>query len=245
MKSRAGRTFLAALGAGAATAGAMGASAVASPGTAGQPQAQSAVATLSIVPSRRTVVLGGTVRISGRLTGVARPAGQRVELISDEYPYGNPGLAASGVTRANGTYSFLVRPARNTRYFAQASGDRTLVRTILVPPRNSLGAYQRPGGRLYLLAVMRGTAPLMPSATTLYWYWRATGTRVFRRLGSSPITGPAGSSMRSSLTVRDPRRPGTSAQFFYCAKRSFLLGHGPLVVDTRCGAPTLPLSFAF
>ena len=70
--------------------------------------------TLSAAPT--LVKFGNSVVLSGQVTGAGN-TGVKVDLQSDEFPFGEfKNAGASGVTDANGNYSFTVKPVRLTRY---------------------------------------------------------------------------------------------------------------------------------
>lgn len=218
----------AALAAGAATAAAGPAEA--------QPQAHQSAAALSL-GAKRDIQLGQAVRLSGRLTGVARRAGQRVELLADQHPYGDGyALAAAGTISATGTYGFTVRPQRNTRYRAQASGATTLVRTVFVTPRLGLGIYNRPGRRVELRAVVVGTPPLITGDNTVYFYFKASGSRIYHRVAVREITGPFGNVLRAVALI--PAPSASRGTFLYCSKDPFIIGMGRPFLFRACGQLT-------
>jgi hypothetical protein len=85
-----------------------------------------------------------------------------------------------------------------------------------------------------LRAAITGTPPIVLGNRTLYWYFRARGAPLWRRVAVSQLQGPFGNVVRSTAVAREPGRPGT---FLYCVKRLFILGMGPVLgLHRNCGA---------
>lgn len=223
------RCAVLALAAGATMAFGQGAQAQSTTG----PQARQAAPALSLGTVRDTV-LGRTVRVSGRLTGVAQRAGQQVALVADDNPYGTYTPVATATTNAAGAYSFTVRPVRNTRFRASAAGATSSVRTVFVVPRLGLGIYGRPGGRVEIRAVITGTPPIASGDRTTYFYFRPFGSTLFRRIAVRELAGPFGNVLRAVALVRKPSSNGAGT-YLYCSKDPFIIGMGRPFFQRGCG----------
>ncbi len=93
---------------------------------------------ITIAAAPNPVVFGRAIALSGRLSG-NNHAGQTVSLQSDPYPYDRFAAAASAVTGSNGDVSFQQKPQVNTRYKLRQGPTESIVVTVLVRYRVSLG----------------------------------------------------------------------------------------------------------
>jgi hypothetical protein len=92
---------------------------------------------LSINASASLVKFGSPVTLSGKLSG-PNPNGRNVTVEEDPFPVGDFTDLASVVTNAQGEWSFLHRPAVNTRYRARQGGNESQIETVNVRPAISL-----------------------------------------------------------------------------------------------------------
>jgi hypothetical protein len=132
-----------------------------SPPSAGA-QALSARAAPSQVQS------GGTAVISGIAQG--EPAGTTVELYASPYPYRSSLLFASAPSAADGTFSFRVRPDRNTRYQVELAGsseETTLDVSVL--PHTTITVRVLPLGRAGVTIVVFHPGDLLWGGATAHW----------------------------------------------------------------------------
>ena len=74
---------------------------------------------LTIGASPTSVKSGGSVTLSGKLTG-SNVSGRTVRIRSDEFPIGSFSNVGSATTNATGDWSFVVKPTQNTRYTANS-----------------------------------------------------------------------------------------------------------------------------
>ena len=74
---------------------------------------------LTIAAKPTTVVYGGSVSITGKLTG-SNSAGETVTLFDDPYPFSNFTPLDTTTTATDGTYKFTEKPTVNTKYRATA-----------------------------------------------------------------------------------------------------------------------------
>jgi hypothetical protein len=74
---------------------------------------------LSIAAKPARVVYGGTVAITGKLTG-SDNAGETINLNEDPFPFGTFTKLATTQTSAAGSYGFFVTPTVNTKYQTDA-----------------------------------------------------------------------------------------------------------------------------
>lgn len=81
--------------------------------------ATASAARLTIRSDQAGVTFGGSVQISGALSGTGNVGGQEVELVELPYPYKRERHAGVATTNAAGNYQFRIRPEYNTRYFVR------------------------------------------------------------------------------------------------------------------------------
>jgi hypothetical protein len=81
--------------------------------------AKPAPATLSIAAAPTAVKSGGSVTLSGKLTG-ANVGGRTVRIRADEFPVSAFSAVGTTTTSATGDWSFVVKPSQTTRYTANA-----------------------------------------------------------------------------------------------------------------------------
>jgi hypothetical protein len=141
----------------------------------------SAAPTLTAGAGRPEIRFGQSTAIAGSLRdgGLPQPA-QPVELQSDPYPFRAFKHEASGVTDANGSYSFTVAPDRNTRYRVVASGAAANLR-VLVDERVQARTKPLPLGRVRVTVRSRHPADLHWGGRHADWYV-AQGRRRFARV---------------------------------------------------------------
>ena len=74
---------------------------------------------LTIGASPTSVKSGGSVTLSGKLTG-SNVSGRTVRIRSDEFHIGSFSNVGSATTNATGDWSFVAKPTQNTRYTANS-----------------------------------------------------------------------------------------------------------------------------
>jgi hypothetical protein len=79
--------------------------------------AKPAPGTLSIAAAPTAVKSGGSVTLSGKLTG-SNVGGRTVRIRADEFPVSSFSNVGTTTTNATGDWSFVVKPSQNTRYTA-------------------------------------------------------------------------------------------------------------------------------
>ncbi len=79
--------------------------------------AKPAPGALTIAASPTAVKSGGSVTLSGKLTG-SNVGGRTVRIRSDEFPVSSFSNVGTTTTNATGDWSFVVKPSQNTRYRA-------------------------------------------------------------------------------------------------------------------------------
>jgi hypothetical protein len=92
---------------------------------------------LSISANPAAVKVGGSVTLSGKLTG-SNVAGRNVRVEQDPYPLGGFDTAGSATTNAAGDWSLVVKPTANTRYRAGAGKADSPTLDVMVRPSVTL-----------------------------------------------------------------------------------------------------------
>ena len=92
---------------------------------------------LQISPNSAEVKFGGTVTLSGKLTG-QNNSGRTVTIERDPFPFGTFETAGTAQTNASGDWSFAVTPTVNTRYRARSEGAESRTVDVNVRPAISL-----------------------------------------------------------------------------------------------------------
>jgi hypothetical protein len=100
-------------------------------------QAQQAPDTLSIAADQSSVKFGGSITLSGKLTG-SNVAGRNVRVQADEFPLDSFSNAGNATTNATGDWSLVVKPNANTRYRARVGNLDSANLDVTVLPKVSL-----------------------------------------------------------------------------------------------------------
>jgi hypothetical protein len=109
-------------------------------------QAQPAPDTLSIAAAPGTVKFGGSITLSGKLTG-SNVDGRNVRVQADELPLDSFSNEGNATTNATGDWSLVVKPNANTRYRARVGNLDSAGVDITVMPRVSLRLSDRTPAR--------------------------------------------------------------------------------------------------
>jgi hypothetical protein len=106
------------------------------------PASAPAQGNLTISASKKTVKFGGSVILSGKLTGPQND-GKNVQLREDPFPFADFDNAGNTTTNSAGDYSFIRTPGVNTRYQTRQGGDESKIVTVEVSPAISLRVSDR------------------------------------------------------------------------------------------------------
>jgi hypothetical protein len=97
---------------------------------------------LTIGPNAAEVKFGGTVSLSGKLTG-QNNSGRDVTVERDPFPYATFEPAGTTQTNASGEWSFADKPSVNTRYRASSAPAESKTVQVNVRPAISLSLSDR------------------------------------------------------------------------------------------------------
>jgi hypothetical protein len=97
---------------------------------------------IQIAPNNAEVKFGGTVSLSGKLTG-QNNSGRNVDVERDPFPFGTFETAGTVQTNASGDWSFADKPTVNTRYRARSADAESKTVDVNVRPAISFGLSDR------------------------------------------------------------------------------------------------------
>lgn len=92
---------------------------------------------LTIGPNTAEIKFGGTVTLSGKLTG-QNNSGRNVTVEKDPFPFGTFETAGTTQTNASGDWSFADKPTVNTHYRARSAESESRTVDVNVRPAISL-----------------------------------------------------------------------------------------------------------
>jgi hypothetical protein len=156
---------------------------------------------ITIAASAKTIKFGGSVTLSGKLTG-SNNASRPVTIEADPFPVDTFTNAGSVTTNATGDWTFAHKPAANTRYRARSGSAESQNQDVMVRPAIRLrlsdrtprvGQRVRFSGRL--CPEHDGTSIAIQRRFGQTW-------RTLRRAVLKDITGSTCSSFARRLRVR-------------------------------------------
>lgn len=106
--------------------------------------------TLTISATATSIRFGGTVTLSGKLTG-SKSDGKTVAVRQDPFPIDGFTTAGNATTNATGDWSLAQKPTANTRYQARSGSTESPALDVMVRPAISLKLSDRtprPGQRV-------------------------------------------------------------------------------------------------
>lgn len=137
------------------------------------------------------VTLGGSVTVSGHLSGEpAESAGRALQLEAEPYPFRAFAVIARTQSAADGSFTFAPdRPELNSRLRVLAAGSPGVLSpalTVTVDPQVRIQARSLGPGRedLSIRIVHTGTAP--SGSTSVFWYLAGRGSPVFKLAKETP-----------------------------------------------------------
>ena len=204
------------------------------PGTNGLPAAGGA---LTLEANHTDIAYGQVVTLRGR----AAP-GTQIQLVSDAFPFDRFTPRKSTVAAADGSFSFRVRPDRNTSFKAIAGSAES---AAVVVYADALVAFARKlsrgGRRLSVGVAAKGPRDLPLGGRVVHFYYRKRGARQFRHVAAARFrrVKPGVFATGARWRVRGYSRRD---RVIACTKEKTPDAWGrPTAIDRVCGAKRLRL----
>jgi hypothetical protein len=166
--------------------------------------AQPAPDTLSIAAAPGTVKFGGSITLSGKLTG-SNVEGRNVRVQADAFPLDSFSNEGNATTNATGDWSLVVRPNANTRYRARVGNLDSAGVDITVMPRVSLRLSDRTPARGQRV---RFSGRVCPEHDTVEIALQRRSSTGWRTIASPALADIPNVECSSYSVVKRPRRNG-------------------------------------
>jgi hypothetical protein len=159
-------------------------------------------ATLSISASAAAVKTGGSITLSGKLTG-SNVAGRNVRVEQDSFPLGGGfDNAGSATTNAAGDWSLAVKPTANTRYRAGVGKTDSPTLDVMVRPSVTLKLSDRTPRRGQKVRFFGQVCPEHDTVAIVLQRRTKSGWRTVAGPVLADVPGAACSSFSRRLRVR-------------------------------------------
>lgn len=178
---------------------------------------------------------GHSTTIGGRLVDATAPAGGRsVVLQASPYPYRTYRLLSTTTTAPDGTYSFRVRPDRNSRFrVTAAASSQTVVATlqVVVDAREHASLRYLPLGRVRVSISLLHPTDLRWGGRIVYWFETPGRSRIARLVARTRTR-----ERRAGLTILQATFAVPAGLFRYraCFNVAGEQALGPLDAHRRC-----------
>ena len=167
-------------------------------------KAQPTPDTLSIAAAPGTVKFGGSITLSGKLTG-SNVDGRNVRVQADEFPVDSFSNEGNATTNATGDWTLVVKPNANTRYRARVGNLESANVDVVVMPKVSLRLSDRTPARGQRVKFSGRVCPEHDTVTIALQRRSSTGWKTI----SSPVLADIPNVACSSYSVtRRVRRNG-------------------------------------
>jgi hypothetical protein len=172
------------------------------------------------IRAKRVINFGQTTKVTGRLAGVADPAGVRIDLQEKLYPYtGAFRTVATRRTDATGAYSFSPKTDRNARYRVMVRGGSPTSGQAPVYvngiPLTFISVHGARVNARMTFTFSRNLATSMFSNLSLHWYYKAKSQKSFRRVRTTLTHRVRAGRIGGSMTYTIPK--STAKQKFTIA----------------------------
>lgn len=157
--------------------------------------------TLSVTAAPAAVKSGGSVTLSGKLTG-SNAAGRTVRVEHDPFPLGSFDNAGSATTNAAGDWSLVVKPATNTRYRAGVGKVDSPTLDVMVRPALTLTLSDRTPRRGHTVRFSGQVCPEHDTVAIALQRRTQSGWRTVASPVLADVPGAGCSSFTSRLRVR-------------------------------------------
>ncbi|MEA2482447.1 MAG: hypothetical protein QOC55_394 [Thermoleophilaceae bacterium] len=190
--------------------------------------------TLSV--SKRNIRFGQVVTLTGKTV-----PGARVDLQSDPFPTDAFTLRKSTTAGSDGSFSFRVRPDRNTAFKAVSGGSESPATVVYTDIDGFVQGKRLSGGRTRILARIGGPVDLPYGGKALHFYVHKRGTKVAHLVGTRRLRGRRGL-FSAAYTGRFRTYGRRLTGFVVCIHEAKPDAWGrSLPADRACGAKRLRL----
>jgi hypothetical protein len=200
------------------------------PGTTSAPPPRG---TLSVSWNRgkRDIHFGQAVTLSGK-----GAPGAQVQLVSDAFPFEGYAVRTSTTAGPDGSFSFRVRPDRNTAFKAVANGAESAATIVYVDVAGGVRHRVMRGGRVRVTSVVLGPRDLPYRRRKIHFYVISKSGKTARHIGVRRLAGKRGTfSAVLSTSVR-------AKHYAVCVREPKPDAWGrALSIDRTCGARRLKL----
>ena len=202
-------------------------------GTTGPPPG----AALTLAANHTDIAYGQVVTLRGR----AAP-GAQVQLVSDAFPFDRFTPRKSTVATADGSFSFRVRPDRNTSFKAIADGAESAAVVVYADARVAFARKLARGGRRLSVGVAaKGPRDLPLKGRVVHFYYRKRGAREFRHVATARFRRVKAGVFATGARWR-VRGYSRRDRVIACTKEKTPDAWGrPTALDRVCGAKRLRL----
>jgi len=219
----------------AQVAGTTGGTGTAAGPSGGQPSAGAVAgaqaSSVSLAVNKQDIHYGQVVTLSGKTA-----PGAPVELQSDAFPTDAFTPRKSTTAASDGSFSFRVRPDRNTAFKAVAGGAESPATVVYVDVAGGVRHRAVSGGRTRVTSIVLGPRDLPYKSRKVHFYVIARSGKTATRIGARRLAGKNGS-FKATLTTRARAR-----HYAVCIRERTPDAWGrSLPVDRSCGARRLKL----
>jgi hypothetical protein len=196
--------------------------------------AQPGAVTLSA--GRHDIYFGQTVTLRGKTA-----PGATVQLQADPFPFGAFAIHKTATAAGDGSFSFRVKPDRNTAYKALAGGGQSGVTVVYSDARVAIVRKLSRSHRTLTLGVAaKGPADIPLRGRMVHFYYGHKGAKRLRHVAAHRFRRVRRGqfAVAASWRVSGYRK---SDRVIACTRELKPDGFGrPLALDRKCGAKTLP-----
>jgi hypothetical protein len=193
--------------------------------------------------SRQELTIGATLSVTGRLASSGQGlAGVPLALQADVYPFHGFVPIAHATSAPDGSFSFELRPDRNTRLRVVSEGAAPTTGPVLsayVDARIAGSAHILGAGRVRLTLRVRHAPGAGERPVSVWWFLAARGSRVFR-LAAVTATRERSPGVTYASVIIDP--PAKRFVYRVCLNPPWEKAMGAASTHRRCPEATFVLS---
>jgi hypothetical protein len=190
---------------------------------------------LTAAAAHSEIAFSKSTTIAGTFTeGQVPIAGQPIDLEASPYPFTHWAHAASTASGLDGSYSFAVKPDRNTRYRVTSNGQFPATSPTVEVTVDELIAARvtyPPLGRVRVVVSSRHPADLRWGGRRARWFYAPGTSRRFRPVAITKTAQTAGGLTRVAATFAVP---AGSFRFLLCLTAPGVNALGPAAAHGKC-----------